>query len=117
MGDPAPTSADGPSLLPTPLTFEDVLSAAEQQRAEVIANLTAAHRAAELQAHAGHHHLQRREASFVLWSTIAALVLSQVALTRLKAAGHRVVLFSQFTMMLDVRHFRLVLPTYLILFC
>jgi hypothetical protein len=90
MGDPAPTSADGPSLLPTPLTFEDVLSAAEQQRAEVIANLTAAHRAAELQAHAGHHHLQRREASFVLWSTIAALVLSQVALTRLKAAYPRV---------------------------
>jgi hypothetical protein len=45
----------------------------------------AAMQAEALAAHAGHNHPRsRREAGFVLWSTVAALVLAQAALVRFK---------------------------------
>ena len=62
------------SIAVQPLTFEEQV---EIHEAEVRA------------AHAGHNHLSRRQASFVLWVTIAALVLSQVLITRFKKSYPR----------------------------
>ena len=58
------------------------LTAAEAQYARMQAEAIAAH--------AGHDHPRsRREAGFVLWSTLAALVLAQAALVRFKRAYPR----------------------------
>ena len=67
----------------SPLIFSELSSQTEQQQLSFEEQI-AIHEAQVQAAHAGHNHLSRRQASFVLWVTIGALMLSQVLITRFK---------------------------------
>lgn len=64
-------------------------ASAEAAALEAHALAHAARAAVAQAAHAGHRHTSPREAGFVLWSTVAALILAQAALVRFRRAYPR----------------------------